>query len=53
MCAMPAGGGVSLAEGATDRGPQPAERPLTFEVLAGVAAVIAALGGAADREVKR
>lgn len=41
------GGGrhLALAEGATDRGPDPAEQPLTFEVLLELAAVIAALGG--------
>jgi hypothetical protein len=35
-----------LAEDATDRGPEPADRPLTFEVLVGLAAVVAAIGGA-------
>jgi hypothetical protein len=46
-----AGGGrnLELAEDATDRGPEPAERPLTFEVLVELAAVIAALGGMAAR----
>ena len=39
------GRNVKLDEAATDRGPVPAERPLTFEVLVEVAAVIAALGG--------
>ena len=41
-----AGGGrnVKLDEAATDRGPGPAERPLTFEVLVELAAVVAALG---------
>jgi Family of unknown function (DUF5372) len=47
------GGGsrnVALAEEATDRGPEPAERPLTFEVLVEVAAVIATIGrGRGDR----
>ena len=37
-------GGVTLAEEGTDRGPEPAERPLTFEVLIEVAAVVAAIG---------
>ena len=39
------GRNVKLDEAATDRGPVPAERPLTFEVLLEVAVVIAALGG--------
>src|SRR5262249_13142507 len=39
------GRNVKLDEAATDRGPVPAERPLTFEVLVEVAAVVAALGG--------
>jgi Family of unknown function (DUF5372) len=46
-------GGVGLVEEATDRGPEPAERPLTFEVLAGLAVIVAALGGTADREGQR
>ena len=39
------GRNVKLDEAATDRGPLPAGRPLTFEVLVEVAAVVAALGG--------
>ena len=39
------GRNVKFDEAATDRGPEPAGRPLTFEVLVEVAAVIAALGG--------
>lgn len=41
-----AGGGrnLELAEDATDRGPVPGVRPLSFEVLVGVAAVVAAIG---------
>lgn len=46
-------GGVGLPEEATDRGPEPAERPLTFEVLAELATVFAALGDAADQERRR
>jgi hypothetical protein len=43
-------GGVSLAEEATDRGPEPAGRPLTLEVLCDVVAVVAAIrGGGEDR----
>jgi hypothetical protein len=46
MYVCDAGGGrnVKLDEAATDRGPGPAERPLTFEVLVELAAVVAALG---------
>jgi hypothetical protein len=39
------GRNVALDEAATDRGPEPAERPLTFEVLCGAAAVVAAIRG--------
>ena len=47
MYVCDAGGGrnVKLDEAATDRGPGPAERPLSFEVLVEVAAVVAVLGG--------
>jgi Family of unknown function (DUF5372) len=38
-------GRVVLPEEATDRGPEPAERPLTLEVLAGLAALVADLAG--------
>jgi Family of unknown function (DUF5372) len=38
-------GGVSLPEDATDRGPEPAERPLTLEVLCDLAAAVAVVGG--------
>ena len=38
-------GGVSLPEAATDRGPEPAERPLTLEVVCGLVAVVAAIVG--------
>jgi hypothetical protein len=41
-------GGVGLLEEATDRGPEPAERPLSLEVLVELVAVVAALGDAAD-----
>ena len=46
MYVCDAGGGrnVKLDEAATDRGPVPAGRPLTFEVLVELAAVVAALG---------
>ena len=45
-------GSVVLCEEATDRGPEPAERPLTVEVLVELAALVAALGSSADREVQ-
>jgi hypothetical protein len=45
VCDGGALGGVGLLEEATDRGGEPAERPLTFEVLVELAAVVAALGG--------
>jgi hypothetical protein len=46
MYVCDAGGGrnVKLDEAATDRGPEPSGRRLTFEVLVEVAAVVAALG---------
>jgi hypothetical protein len=46
-------GGVALPEDATDRGPEPAERPLSFEALVELAAVVAALSGASDRGGQR
>jgi len=45
VCDGGGGRNVKLDEGATDRGPVPAERPLTFEVLVELAAMIAELGG--------
>ena len=36
---------LALAEDATDRGLVPGERPLSFEVLVGLAAVVAAIAG--------
>lgn len=53
VCDGGALGGIALVEAATDRGPEPAERPLTFDVLAGVAAVVAALGGSGTVGVER
>jgi Family of unknown function (DUF5372) len=44
---------VALDETATDRGPEPAERPLSFDVLVELAAVVAAFGGEADRGAGR
>jgi hypothetical protein len=46
-------GGVALPEDATDRGPQPAERPLSLEVLVELAAVVAAIGDARARGAGR
>ena len=45
VCDGGGGRNVALDEEATDRGSEPAERPLSFEVLVGVAAVVAAVGG--------
>jgi hypothetical protein len=45
VCDVGNGRNVKLDEAGTDRGRVPAERPLTFEVLVEVAAVVAALGG--------
>ena len=53
VCAADGGRNVALDEAATDRGAEPAERPLTFDLLVELAAVIAAVGGAADRESGR
>jgi hypothetical protein len=38
-------GNLELPEDATDRGPEPAEQPLTVEVLAAVVALVAELAG--------
>jgi hypothetical protein len=38
-------GWLELAEEATDRGPEPRERPLSFEVLVELVAVVAMLEG--------
>jgi len=43
VCDCGDGWNMKLDEAATDRGPLPAERPLTFEVLVEVAVVVAAL----------
>jgi Family of unknown function (DUF5372) len=53
VCAAGDGRNVALDEAATDRGPGPAERPLSFDVLVELLAVVAALGGVADREGER
>jgi hypothetical protein len=43
VCDGGRGRNVALDEGATDRGGGPAERPLTFEVLCELVAVLAAI----------
>ena len=53
VCDGGGGRNVALAERATDRGPRPAERPLTFEVLVELAAVVAGVGGSGDRGAER
>jgi hypothetical protein len=50
VCNAGDGRNVALDEAATDRGPEPAGRPLTFDLLVELAAVVTALGGVADRE---
>jgi hypothetical protein len=50
VCDAGNGRNVALDEAATDRGQGPAERPLTFELLVELAAVIAALGASMERE---
>jgi Family of unknown function (DUF5372) len=46
VCDAGDGRNVALDEAATDRGPEPGERPLTFDVLVELAAVVASLEGA-------
>ena len=53
VCAAGDGRNVALDEAATDRGPEPAERPLTFDLLVELAAVLAAFGVVAGREQAR
>jgi hypothetical protein len=45
VCDGGGGRNVALDEASTDRGPEPAERPVTFEVLVELAAVVAAIHG--------
>jgi hypothetical protein len=40
---------IGILEDWTDRGPEPAERPLTVEVLADLVAVVAAVTGSSER----
>jgi hypothetical protein len=51
VCDGGAFGRLTLPEDATDRGPEPLERPLSFEVLVEAAALVAVLG--TEREVQR
>ena len=44
---------LGILEQWTDRGPEPAARPLSVEVLVELVAVIATIRCAADREVER
>ena len=53
VCAAGDGRNVALDEAATDRGPEPAERPLTFDLLVELAAVVVAVGGVVGREEGR
>jgi hypothetical protein len=53
VCDGGRGRNVALDEEATDRGPEPAERPLTFEVLVELAGVVSGLGGDAARGAGR
>ncbi len=49
VCDGGQGRNVALPEEATDRGPEPAERPLSLEVLAELVALVAALGTEQER----
>jgi hypothetical protein len=49
LCDGGALGDVVLSEEWTDRGPEPAERPLTLAVLVELAALVAALDGVASQ----
>lgn len=53
VCDAGRGRNVALAEEETDRGPLPAARPLTFEVLVVLAAVVAAVSRGADKGRRR
>jgi len=53
VCDGGALGSVGLPEEATDRGPEPAGRPLNVEVLAGLVALVATLGGEVAGRVER
>jgi Family of unknown function (DUF5372) len=49
VCDAGDGRNLELAEDATDRGCVLGERPLSFEVLVGLAAVVAAIAGGKER----
>ena len=49
VCDAGDGRNVELAEDATDRGVVPGDRPLSFEVLVGLAAVVAAIPGGKEK----
>ena len=53
VCDGGALGSVVLGEEATDRGPEPCERPLSVEVLVELAALVATLGGAGTGGTER
>jgi len=53
VCDGGGGRNVALDEEATDRGPEPAERPLSFDVLVELAVVVAAVGGEGARGAER
>jgi hypothetical protein len=44
---------LGILEDWTDRGPDPADRPLTVEVLVGLVALVVALGGSGAGEGDR
>jgi hypothetical protein len=50
VCDAGEGRNVALDEAATDRGPEPAGRPLTFDLLVELAAVVATVGEVAGQE---
>ena len=49
VCDAGDGRNLELAEDATDRGAVPGERALSFEVLVGLVAVVAAIDGGKER----
>jgi hypothetical protein len=46
-------GSIGILEDATDRGPEPAEGPLSVEVLVELVALVAAIGDATAGESQR
>jgi hypothetical protein len=49
VCDAGDGRNLELAEDATDRGVEPGERAVSFEVLVGLAAVVVAIAGGKER----